>query len=302
MAHTSRTSLLVRMISVVSTPQQDVEVIAPHLHDHHDFFEGGVARALADAVDGAFDLARAVLDRGDRVRSREAQVVVAVDRDDGFVHVGHAVHDVVDDGGEDLGRGVAHGVRNVDRAGAVLDGGFDHLAQEVALGAAGVLGGKLHVGALAARQFHALGDHGQDLVLRTAQLLFPVNGRGSEEGVDAWPLGGTDRLGTGQNVLLHRTGQATNDGALDLLGDGLDRDEIARRGDGETRFDDVDFQERQLASDSNLLSHRETRGQGLLAVAQGGVEDQDLVFHGLLNVIDWAESILCFFDAEGTEE
>ena len=46
---------------------------------HHDLFERGVARALADAVDRALDLRRTRADAGERVRDREAEVVVAVD-------------------------------------------------------------------------------------------------------------------------------------------------------------------------------------------------------------------------------
>ena len=258
----------------------DIQVIAAHVHDHHDLFEGGVARALADAVDGAFHLARAVPDRGDGIRGGEAQVVVAVDRDDRLVDVGHAVEQVVDDRGEDLGRGVADGVGNVDRAGPVLDGGLDHLAQKVALGAAGVLGRELHVAALAARQLHRLRDHGQDLALRAAQLLFAVNGRGAEEGVDAGPLGRAHGRGARQDVLVDGAGQAANDGPLDLLGDGLDRDEVAGRRNGKSRFDDVDLELRELARDADLLSHRQAGRQGLFAVAQGRIENQDVVFHG----------------------
>jgi hypothetical protein len=40
------------------------EKITARLERHHDFLEGRVARALADAVDGAFDLARAGADGG----------------------------------------------------------------------------------------------------------------------------------------------------------------------------------------------------------------------------------------------
>ena len=39
--------------------------VGAHLQRHHDFFERGIAGALADAVDGAFDLARARLDGGE---------------------------------------------------------------------------------------------------------------------------------------------------------------------------------------------------------------------------------------------
>ena len=55
--------------------------VGPRPERHHDLLEGGVAGALAEAVDRDLDLAGAGLDRGERVRRREAQVVVAVDGD-----------------------------------------------------------------------------------------------------------------------------------------------------------------------------------------------------------------------------
>src|SRR5439155_5020096 len=56
-------------------------VIAPHAQRHDDLLERRVAAALADAVHADLDLVRAGLDRGQRVRDREAEVVMAVDRD-----------------------------------------------------------------------------------------------------------------------------------------------------------------------------------------------------------------------------
>src|SRR5690606_4097679 len=48
-----------------------------HVQGDSDFFDGGVAGAFADAVDGDFDLARAGADGGDAVGGGEAHVVVA---------------------------------------------------------------------------------------------------------------------------------------------------------------------------------------------------------------------------------
>ena len=42
-----------------------------------------VAGAFADAVDGAFDLPRAGFDGGQRIGHGEAQIVMAMDADDG---------------------------------------------------------------------------------------------------------------------------------------------------------------------------------------------------------------------------
>ena len=48
------------------------EIVAARAHGHDDLFEGAVAGAFAQAVDGAFDLARAFLQCGQRVRYGEA--------------------------------------------------------------------------------------------------------------------------------------------------------------------------------------------------------------------------------------
>ena len=51
---------------------------------HDDLLERRVAGALAEAVDRHLDLARAGLDRGQRVGRGQTQVVVAVDADRGL--------------------------------------------------------------------------------------------------------------------------------------------------------------------------------------------------------------------------
>ena len=56
--------------------------------DHNDFFEGGVAGAFAEAIDGAFDLTGTASDTGDGVGRGQAEVVVAVAGDDGLIDIG----------------------------------------------------------------------------------------------------------------------------------------------------------------------------------------------------------------------
>src|SRR5438309_4758026 len=55
--------------------------IIPGLHHHDDLFERAVAGALPDTVDGAFDLTRPRLHGGQRIRYREAEVIMAVHTD-----------------------------------------------------------------------------------------------------------------------------------------------------------------------------------------------------------------------------
>ncbi len=60
-----------------------VELGRPRAQRHDHLFQRGVAGSLTEAVDGHFDLARTGLDGGERVGRGEAEVVVAMDADDG---------------------------------------------------------------------------------------------------------------------------------------------------------------------------------------------------------------------------
>ena len=64
--------------------------------------------------------------------------------------------------------------------------------------------------------------------------------------------------------------------AADFAGDALHGLEIALRGDGEAGLDDVDAEAFQLVGDGQLLIGVHAAARRLLAIAQGGVKDQDL--------------------------
>ena len=70
------------------------------LERHDDLLHGGVAGTLAEAVDGAFHLARTGPHRGQGIGHRQPEVIVAVHRKYRLVDVGHAVDEHLDDGGE----------------------------------------------------------------------------------------------------------------------------------------------------------------------------------------------------------
>ena len=75
-------------------------------------------------------------------------------------------------------------------------------------------------------------------------------------------------------------GEAGDDGVLRALGDERDGLEIAVRGDREAGLDDVDAHGVEQLGDLQLLLEGHGRAGALLAVAQGGVEDQDAVGWG----------------------
>ena len=122
-----------------------VKLVAVHANTHDDFFHGRVARALAEAVDGALDLRCAVAHAGQGQGRCHAQVVVAVDGYRGVFDAAHVLHEVLDALAELVGQAVAGGVGDVHDGGAGLDNGLDDLGEERVISAACVLGVELHV-------------------------------------------------------------------------------------------------------------------------------------------------------------
>ena len=110
-----------------------MEVIAPRLDRHHDLFEGRVAGPLAQAVDGALDLASASVDGRQAVGNPQSQIVVTVVLKNGPIDVRHMLPQILKDVAILLRDGVADGVRNIDCRRAGRNGPFDNLAQKIEL-------------------------------------------------------------------------------------------------------------------------------------------------------------------------
>ena len=128
-------------------------------HDH--FFEAGIARALADAVDGHFDLPRAAEHTRQRVRGRHAEVVVAVNRPDHPAALARARRlgdQVADRLLPFFRRHVADRIGDVEGRRAALDRQRADLHQKRRIGAPGVHRAELDIVAQAARQRHHLAD------------------------------------------------------------------------------------------------------------------------------------------------
>ena len=87
--------------------------------------------------------------------------------------------------------------------------------------------------------------------------------------------GRLQRLGGTVDVAVGGTRQAADDRVLDELGNLLDGLEVAVRRDREAGLDHVDAHLLQHLGDAQLLGHGHRAAGRLLAVAQGGVEDDD---------------------------
>ncbi|MNS97555.1 hypothetical protein D3C72_1318920 [compost metagenome] len=260
--------------------QVEPEVVPARLHGHDHFFERAIACALSQAVDRALDLARAAdLHAGQRVRHGHAQVVVAMHRPDRLVAVGNALAQHLDEVAVQLRNGVADGVGHVDGGGALVDHGLEHAAQEVGVAAVAVFGAELDVGDLVAREAHGQLGLLMHLVGRHAQLLLHVQRRGRDEGVDAPTRRALQGLGRARDVAVVGTRQAAHRRVLDRVGDGLHGLEVAVRTGRKAGFDDVDPEPLQQLGDAQFFVARHRGAGRLFAVAQSGVENNELVGH-----------------------
>ena len=101
---------------------------------------------------------------------------------------------------------------------------------------------------------------------------------GGNEGMDAAMGGRGHRLGAGLDVTLGRPGQATDHrtiGRAHSLRNALNSREISWAGKGEAGFNDVHPQAGQLVGNRQLFLEIQAGTRRLLAIAQGGIEDQD---------------------------
>ena len=196
--------------------------------------------------------------------------------DDRLVDVRHAVAERLDDLAHLARRGVADRVGNVDRRGAGGDRGLDHLAEEIGLGAGGVLGRVFDVVAEAAGPLHPrhrLADH---LLLAHFQLELAVDRAGGEKDVQPRAFGVSQGVAGPIDVGVAAAGQPADHRAAHVAGDFTHRLEIAGRRDREARFDHVHAQLDQRVGEFQLFGQIHAGAGRLLAVAERGVEDHNV--------------------------
>src|SRR5690348_16783005 len=157
----------------------EIEVGAASADRHDDVFGGGVAGALAQAVEAGIYALSAVAEAGEGVGDGEAEVVVAVGGD---VDVGELALDVGDELAELPGQGEANGVAEGDEAHAFGADGADDFEDEVVLGAGGVFEGEVYVGGVLAAAGNGGARHLQHFVASLAELDLAVERRGAEIG------------------------------------------------------------------------------------------------------------------------
>src|SRR5439155_11577905 len=114
------------------------------------------------------------------------------------------------------------------------------------------------------------------------QLTFDVDVGDGEHHVNLVALRIPHALPDGVDVGSRGPGEGGDHRPVDLARDPLNGLEVAGRRQGEAGFDDVNPEPRQLAGDPEFLIGVEGGARGLLAVAQGRVEDVYALVHQFL--------------------
>src|SRR2546425_7746888 len=96
---------------------------------------------------------------------------------------------------------------------------------------------------------------------------------GRHKGMDPWTRGTTQGFRGSEHVRFRGATKGGHRHVATFVGDGLDGGEIAIRGDGKTRFDDIDAQAFELSRQAKLLFQVHRAARRLLAISQSRVED-----------------------------
>src|ERR1700756_1810599 len=246
--------------------------IGTNPHGHDDFFEGSVAGTLANAIDGALHLTRSGRHGCQGIGYGKTQIIVAVGGNHDILDSPYSAADGLDQFAEFGRHGVADGVGNIERGGASLDYGFEHLAEKFGIGAGCVFGRKFHVIAEGFCPAHSVVGLLQTLLAGNSELVFQMNVRGCEEYVDARVCRVLECLPGSFDVGRTGAGQTGNYGTGKGRSDGLYCLKISIRGDGESGFDGIHAQAVEMAGEAQLFLHIHAATGRLLAVSQSGVE------------------------------
>jgi hypothetical protein len=115
-------------------------LIGAHLQRHDDLFQRGIACSLADAVDGAFNLAGAGFNCCQAVRHCQSQIVVAMHADGNVAVTNDSFPHRLDQFREFIRQRVTDSVRHVQDRSAGLNRGVEDVAKIIDVTAGGVFG------------------------------------------------------------------------------------------------------------------------------------------------------------------
>ena len=251
-------------------------VIGAGAERHDRLLQRRVAATLAEPVHRDVRLVHARIDSGERVRDREAEVVVAVHRERDTLERAERRTHREHERGELLRLRVPDGVGDVHRTCAGRRCGLVGGVQEVDVGARGVLGRELDLVGKLGRACDGRGDARQAVGPRDAELALEMTIARRDEHMDARAKRTRERLRGCFDVGPVGTGERGHRRPANLTRDACDSLGLADRRRGEARLEDVDAEVGEGLRDEEFRLRRERRAGRLLAVAERGVEDRDL--------------------------
>ena len=176
-----------------------------------------------------------------------------------------------------FGNRVAGGVGQIDDAGAGADDLGANLGHVIPVRARRVLAGELDIVEMLLGPRDRPGRGAQHVLASHVELVLEMDVGGRDENVDAGVARLVDRAQRCVDVFLASAREADHGRPGDGLGDSMHRLEVAGRRSGEPALDDIDAQALELARDRDFLLDVHGAAGRLLAVAQRGVEDADIV-------------------------
>ena len=210
---------------------------------------------------------------------------------DGDIHVLHAFHvflQIADQAVHLIRSGVTHGIRHVQNRCTCGHSVGVALGQELPVGTGAVLSGELNIVTQTLCVGNILGDAFQNFLAAHLQLIVHMDIAGSNENMDARLLGALDCAPGCVDIALGAAGQRCHRAVMYGLRNGFHALEVLGGNDGEACFNHVHAQSVQLTGHLQLFGEVHAAAGGLLAVAQGRVENLDS-FHagGLLEICVW---------------
>ena len=260
-----------------------IQILLVHPHGHDDLLERRVARALAQAVDGALDLRRAIADGLECKGCGHAQIVMRVDRNRNVLDAGHALAQIANTSTKLPRHVIARGVRNIHDRSAGLDRCLDNADQELLIGAARILGIKLDIVDKLTSVLYGVNSALDSLILGHMELVTQMAGAHTQTGMDTGPLSRLEGFCGHFDILIDRTGETayrapvTRDLANLLYGT-----IITGARDRKSRLDHVDIHTYQLACNNELFLGIHAGAGRLLPVTKRCVKDCDFAAHDFL--------------------
>ena len=204
-----------------------------------------------------------------------------MDRPDRLVTVGHALAQGLDEVTVELGYGITDSVRHVDGGSTLFDHRLENATQVVDIAAVTVFRTELNVTHQVTRETHRELGLLKHLLGRHAEFFLHVQRAGCNEGVYTRRARAFEGFGSAGDIAVIGARQRANRRILDGVGNRLHSIKVAIGTGRKAGFDHVHLESLQLARNAQFFIARHGGPGRLLAIAQGGVENDQFIGHSM---------------------